>query len=78
LCYAGFDVYIWTFFNLLAQYIVFYGKNNRFFRQKKTLKKWLSRCLFFKVWVFLTGVFDSKKSALFAIPAALFASEKKH
>jgi len=48
-------------FNLLAQYIVFLGKNNRYFWQKKTAKKSFSRCLFFKVWVFLAGVLAPKK-----------------
>jgi hypothetical protein len=48
-------------FNLWAQYIVFLGKNNRYFRQKKTAKKSFYRYLFFKVWVFLAGILALKK-----------------
>jgi hypothetical protein len=49
------------FFKLLTQYIVFSRKDNRFLGQQKTLKKSLSRCLFFKAWFFLQLGWHKKK-----------------
>jgi len=49
------------FFKLWTQYIVFSRKDNRFLEQQKTLKKSLSRCLFFKAWFFLQLGWDKKK-----------------
>lgn len=63
-------------FNLWAQYIVFLGKNNHFFWQKKTAKKSFYRCLFFKVWDFLSGILVLKKLHFWLYFDALIAADK--